>query len=424
MRTPWWITGSWVLSFTGCGPTPGDAETGSSDEGGPTDDASGETGVPTSEGPLTTATTTASDTGPATSETGEATSEASDDDATTAGETGVVPAGCEVVDIPDSSLRAQIREALALPEGPITGEAMAALTQLSVSGHDVKSLVGIECAVGLEGLSVGDGDYLPISSDLPLIGGLPKLERLKLRYTSVSDLTPLAGTTTLRELDLEYTKVSDLTVLVGLSQLRVLNVNETDVGDLTPLAGLSLLEEVHAGDTKVVDLTALVGLPELRQLSLYWTDVADLAPLAGLGKLELLNLDSTAITDLGPLAGLGGLQVLAISGTAIADLSPLTGLPITGLHASWCQIVDITPIASFPTPGRLDLSYNQIVELDALAGVDWFVEDDSCGELILSGNPLGIPALETIPTFCTQTRVFAGGLDVPCMGALKCPDTY
>lgn len=112
------------------------------------------------------------------------------------------------------------------------------------------------------------------------------------------------------------------------------------------------------------------------------------APLAGLGKLELLNLDTTAVTDLGPLAGLGQLQHLGISGTAIADLSPLTGLPIVGLHAPWCQIVDVTPIASFPTPGRIDLSYNQIVELDALAGVDWFVEDDSCGvRRAVAGQP-------------------------------------
>ena len=125
------------------------------------------------------------------------------------------------------------------------------------------------------------------------------------------------------------------------------------------------------------------------------------------------------------LSGLSALTILSIQNDVITDLTPLTGLPITGLFASGCKISDITPVASFPTPGQVDLGFNLIEDLDPLLAADWYVDDDACGLLTLLGNPLSAAALQqVIPTVCTETRVPILAEGAECMGVLTCPGTY
>ena len=109
-----------------------------------------------------------------------------------------------------------------------------------------------------------------------------------------------------------------------------------------------------------------------------------------------------------------------MANTDIADLSPLVALPLNTLLASGCQISDVAPIASLPTPGYIDLRENAIVDLAPLLAATWLVPDDSCGTLELAANPLSPASLAVVAELCVDTKVgvFADG--ATCEGFIPC----
>ncbi|MCY1007073.1 hypothetical protein OV079_16210 [Nannocystis pusilla] len=61
----------------------------------------------------------------------------------------------------------------------------------------------------------------------------------------------------------------------------------------------------------------------------------------------------------------------------------------------------------------IDLRDNAIVEVDALAGVDWVAPENTCAMLLLTGNPLSAAAKQQLPAMCDATGVSfqASGLE-------------
>ena len=93
-----------------------------------------------------------------------------------------------VVSIPDAGLRGAVEEALGKSAGEVlTQGELAGLTEFWASDRHIRSLAGLECAVGLEALSL-DGNQF---TDLSPLAGLTALEYLELRYNQLTDITPL-----------------------------------------------------------------------------------------------------------------------------------------------------------------------------------------------------------------------------------------
>ena len=231
-----------------------------------------------------------------------------------------------VVSIPDANLAAVVRETLDLTPGDAISQLdMLRLGWLEATGRQITDLTGLEYAVNLEGLLLGDNQI----SDITPLAESTILDRLELYNNNISDWSSLAGITNLSGLNLGGTSVSDLSPLAGITNLSGLNLEGTSVSDLSPLVELIYLQDLNLFGTSVSDLSPLAGLTYLRDLELGRTPVSDLSPLAGLTNLKGLFLWVNSVSDLSPLVELNGLTYLQIVANLVSDLSPLvanTGL--------------------------------------------------------------------------------------------------
>ena len=137
-----------------------------------------------------------------------------------------------VVSVPDAHLAAVLRREFDLAPGdPITSHRMLSLWTLSA--NKVADLTGIDSAINLRELVLGDNSILDFSP----LEGWTKLHTLKLSGNSVWDPSFLAGLTNLKTLHLSDSAISDLSFLVGLKNLRYLELRNNSISDLSPLVG-------------------------------------------------------------------------------------------------------------------------------------------------------------------------------------------
>ena len=220
-------------------------------------------------------------------------------------------AAAQVVDIPDSNLRAKIEEALGKASGAtITAADMAGLTHLTARGANITNLTGLEFAANLTNLDLSYG------------GG---------RETShaVKDLSPLADLTQLTQLRLPGNSISDISAVADLTNLTWLNLWGNPISDISPVGGLTNLTNLYLGGNNITDISPLSGLTSLTGLWLNGNNITDISPLSGLTNLKGLWLNGNNITDILPLAGLTNLMRVGLRHNYISDISPLvanTGL--------------------------------------------------------------------------------------------------
>ena len=161
--------------------------------------------------------------------------------------------GGRSVGIPDAALRARIAAALGKPADAALGEReLAALTALDARAAGVADLTGLQYAVHLAALDLGDNALV----DLRALADLPALTVLNLDRTG-ADPRSLARLTGLRRLSLRGNGLGDVEALRSLTALRVLDIGANRVVDLSPLGGLSALEALRADGNAVQDASAL-----------------------------------------------------------------------------------------------------------------------------------------------------------------------
>ena len=228
----------------------------------------------------------------------------------------------QVVDIPDSNLRAAIADALRMPRGAsIDQQDMNRLTHLDVQDQGIANLTGLEFAINLRELFI---DNNPMIIDLSPIAGLTLLERLGMRALHAADITPLAQ----------------------ITSLRVLDITECTLVDISPLSHLTNLKHLHAEINRIVDITPLANLTNLVTLGLNANRIIDITPLANLTNLVRLLLDHNRIVDVHPLAGLTQLQDLEIHSNRIVDHSPLNTLTLSNFR--YDQACEMPPLPLEP----------------------------------------------------------------------------
>ena len=249
------------------------------------------------------------------------------------------------VDINDQNLRAAIANTLGKDDSPvvvITFDDMSTLTYLNAVDMNVRDLTGIELAMNLRTLRIGQN---PIS-DLSPLTRLTKMREIYFNDTLVSDLSPLASLYNLEVINAAATRISNLAPLAGLKNLKKLDTIHSDISDLSPLAGLTNLTRLLLYDCKATDLAPLKNLKKLRWLGFPHTDnITDPSHLTGLTELRHLDLFHTEISDLTPLAGLVNLETLILNENRIVDVSPLTSLHnLKRLELQVNNISDFSPL--------------------------------------------------------------------------------
>ena len=154
---------------------------------------------------------------------------------------------------------------------------------------------------------------------------LAALEALNARGAGVADLSGLEGAVNLEALDLGNNPVADLRVLSRLPRLRVLNLDGTGA-DPWAIGGLKALTRLSLRGNGIEDLGSLSGLRRLEALDLGRNAVTDLAGLAPLGRLRALRADHNAIAEIAPLAELAALETADLRGNRIEETPPLARL--------------------------------------------------------------------------------------------------
>ncbi len=317
------------------------------------------------------------------------------------------------VNIPDAKLRVAIEVALKKPSGAIiTPSEMATLTRL-VDTWGIRDLTGLEHAISLDTLYLGNNRISDISalsgltsltllelydnniSDISALSGLTRLEILELGGNRISDISALSGLTSLTLLYLGLNNISDISALSGLTSLTYLNLKENDISDISPLKGLTSLEILYLLINRISDISALSGLTNLEHLDLDANDISDISALSGLTRLKELRLFRSNISDISALSGLTRLTNLDLSYNTISDISALSGLTrLTNLDLWKNDISDISPLKGLTSLERLHLLINRISDISALSGLT------SLELLDIRGNLLSYPSHTThIPAF-------------------------
>ena len=277
-------------------------------------------------------------------------------------------ASAQIVNIPDTNLRAAINEALDKPENArITQEEMLTLTELFADNRGITNLTGLETATNLRELALRDN----LISDLTPLASLTRLRELHLSNNVIFDLSPLASLTALRYIRIHNNLISDLSPLAGLIRLRSIGMSDNPLADLAPLSGLLNLENFHGWGTPVINLEGIAELPKFRSLNVCGSEISDLSPLAKAKSLTELYIVSSQVTDLSPIAGLTNLRRINFRNNQISDISPLENLThLTWANLSENAIADVSPLAEIQGLTWIDLTDNRITDPSPLANSD------------------------------------------------------
>ncbi len=116
----------------------------------------------------------------------------------------------------DPQLEQAVREALGIPDDPLTLDDLATLTGLDASRRGITNLSGLEAAIHLQWLNLGGN---PQITDLSPLRRLAALTDLQLYECNLADVAPLAELYSLTRLDVNWNRLRDLAPLTNLTDL-------------------------------------------------------------------------------------------------------------------------------------------------------------------------------------------------------------
>jgi len=254
---------------------------------------------------------------------------------------------CEIacvgeIEFPDPAFASAVRSAALIDEGaPITAEAIASVTSMSISDTPIADLTGIECMTSLSWVTM----YEVGLTDLTPFAALPRLTELDLACNFITDLAPVASLINLTSLNvgndsscLVPERVTDTTPLRDLVGLTSLDLSGQDIDSLAPLERLERLQWLILANN--TNLASLAGLEQANYLEYFVatdTLVSDVSVFADHPTVETLWLSGSQVSDLEPLLTAESLVDLYIVATAVdcaAQADNLAQLAANGVTVS------------------------------------------------------------------------------------------
>ncbi len=341
----------------------------------------------------------------------------------------------------DAALETKVRAAMNRPDGEITVDEVAAVTELNLSNEwqpqfpEEVLIKDIDALKYFTNLTALDLTFNAITDISPL-AGLTKMQSLKLPGNRIEDIGPLSGMTALYDLHIWGNQITDISPLSGMTELTSLFMFGNQITDISVVANMKKLDLLAMDNNQVTDISALIGLP-LTRLRLNGNPIADFGPIKDIypkltekdfevldastipndpieiaepqfekalrsamnihdrpitmrdayltQSLALFNEKSedTIFSDITPLKYFVNLTSLEFNSNRISDLSPLAGLTkLKSLNVSFNQVKDLSPLAGLTQLERLQLNNNKIADVTPLAGLK------SLKALSLRDNPI------------------------------------
>ncbi len=245
--------------------------------------------------------------------------------------------GGTIVTIPDEKLELLIRIRLGMPNGPLTNSDLERLTDLIAIEENIEDLTGLEFAINLTTLDLGNVDE-PGPGD-----------------NKIRSLFPLKNLTNLTDLNLSGNFIND--------------------SDLRPLSRLTKLTKLNLANNRIGGIRLLNNLTNLTHLNLSGNDVRIISTLNNLTNLTHLNLSGNDVSNISPLISLMRLSHLYLDANEIVDVTPLSGLfTLTHLNLQENMIESVRPLRTLPNLIVLDLRKNNIIVIDSLADLAFIKE--------------------------------------------------
>ncbi len=278
---------------------------------------------------------------------------------------------------------------------------MVFLKELSAAGRGISDLTGLEYAMNLSSLNLGElfyywvwppelrtnqiQDISPLSgltylksldisnnqiTDISALSGLTALETLALYNNQITDVSALSGLSNLTSLDMEHNQIADITPLSGLTNLTSLTLSSNPIADTSALSKLTGLESLLLSRAGLTTIPALTDLPNLAFLDLVGNQITDMSGLSGMTAIETVTLFGNRITSIPALSDVPNLQALGLGVNQITDISGLSGLTsLTIVDLTNNQITAIGPLTELPNLIYMDLQNNQITDISGLSGL-------------------------------------------------------
>ena len=282
--------------------------------------------------------------------------------------TGItLPAQADIVVFTNAALETVVRSALRISTGyPVLLNELTDLSSLTATRRQIDDLTGLEKAIGLTRLDLGDNTIV----DLGPLRNLSNLETLDLADNEIVDLSPLSGLTNLESLDLDDNEIEDVSALSGLSTLRALDLRGNDVMDVAPLKDLTSLRNIYlSGNENITNLEWLGALENLRS-DIRLPDVVRI-PDTGLDSAvrTALRIAGNIVSNDLPMSEelLESLETLPASNRGISDLTGCEHMTrLTRLDLRNNRITDVTPLAKLTSLVTLRLAGNTILDTSSL----------------------------------------------------------
>ena len=158
--------------------------------------------------------------------------------------------------ITDPNLSAAILEALQKPAGPLTGQDLLGLTNLSAAGRDVRSLQGLEGAQNLVSLDLRSNELSEVSFE----NGLTKLRTLDLSFNRRISLDLSPDMTNLTSVELSSDGLTKLTFPAELRNLTSIDLENNLLPTLDLPANLARLDFLGVPENLLTNITLPAGL--------------------------------------------------------------------------------------------------------------------------------------------------------------------
>ncbi len=346
----------------------------------------------------------------------------------------------------------------------LTGlQACTSLTDLNLGMNQITSLTPIAGLTGLVNLDLGTG-FNPMESDA-------ELEPYFTGANLITDLSPLAGLVNVEYLSLMGNGgITDITALSTMDSLSILWFGANPISSFAPLSdvadtlqfvafmncgvdnadipilngltnlaamGVAFIAEPNLTDisgltdinpsvfviivSPLTDISVITHYTNLEDLDLEEMPITALPDLSGLTRLKTIYfLKNTVLTDISGMANLTSLDEVIINECPVSDISALaTCTGLRRLDISDNQITDIQPLLDNPnianlqsiemrnnpfTAGTPFCDENQLNQLQALAPSVWISHNAICGEaayLTISVNGVGntepAPGVTAVP---------------------------
>ena len=133
---------------------------------------------------------------------------------------------------------------------------------------------------------------------------LRRLERLDATGRKVANLTGLEFAVNMAWLFIGNNEITNLTPLSRMGTLETLHIYSNPIFDISPLASLTNFKYINAAGCKIADITPFANLTQLTEANLSWNRITDIMSLAHLNKLKWLEIHNNPIIDYQILDGL------------------------------------------------------------------------------------------------------------------------